>query len=304
MTAFSDLPLALWERGTEGVRGAAGILLTLALALAPTAQASEPLRIAFIAYENPDQLIEDVRPVVAYLEKALDRPIQHFVATDYAAVVEALKGGTADVGFMGPLQYVLAHRQAGAVPLLGEIYSGSPVYHSRIFVRKDSGIRTLEDLKGKTIAFTDPISSSGYLYPLEIFRDAQLLPAGQAPESFFRRLYFAGGDEQALRAVLNRFVDAAGIGQYSFNLLRADERDQVVSIAESEPIPSHCVVARKGLDAASVAQLKAALLALNDPQGPHHGLLRYLYNVDGYVEIDHRTFAGVETLAKKHGFLR
>ena len=279
------------------------LILLCALCCLP-AQAADPLRIVFIAYENPDQLVEDVRPVVAYLEKELGRPVKHFVATDYAAVVEALKGGTADVGFMGPLQYVLAHRQAGATPLLGEIYSGSPVYHSRIFVRKDSGIRTVADLKGKTIAFTDPISSSGYLYPLEIFRTAGLVAAGKEPETFFRRLYFAGGDEQALRAVLNRFVDAAGIGQYSFNLLHADERDQVISIAESQAIPSHCVVARQGLDGALTARLKAALLALNEPQGPHHALLRVLYNVDGYVEVNHQTFAGVETLAEEHGFLR
>ncbi len=290
----------------EGVRGAAALLLLalLCLLFSLPAQAADPLRIVFIAYENPDQLVEDVRPVVAYLEKALGRPVKHFVATDYAAVVEAIQGGTADVGFMGPLQYILAHRQAGAVPILGEVYSGSPVYHARIFVRKDSGIRKLEDLKGKTIAFTDPISSSGYLYPLEIFHGAGLIAAGQTPDTFFRRLYFAGGDEQALRAVLNRFVDAAGIGQYSFNLLRGEERDQVVSIAESRDIPSHCVVVRAALDGAVVARLKAALLALNDPQGPNHGLLKYLYNVDGYVEVNHATYAGVETLAKEHGFLR
>ena len=268
---------------------------------APSAAEPAPLRIVFIAYENPDQLLEDVRPVIAYLEKSLGRSVEYFTATDYAAVVEALRNETADAGFMGPLQYLLAHEHAGARPLLGEIYNGSPTYRSRIFVRRDSGIQSLEDLAGKNIAFVDPISSSGYLYPLETFVDAGLIESRDEAESFFRRSYFAGGDEQAIRAVLNGFVDAAGIGEYSFALLRGDEREQVISIAESKPIPSHCVVVRKGLEVAAADGLRRALLSLNE--GSDRALLKYLYNVDGYVEVDHETFAGAEALARKHGFL-
>jgi phosphonate transport system substrate-binding protein len=265
------------------------------------AQARE-LRVVFIAYENPDQLLEDVRPVVAYLEGKLGRKVRPFVATDYAGVVEALKNETADVGFMGPLQYLLAHEQAGAQAILGEVYNGQPWYVARIFVRKDSGIRTLADLRGKTIAFVDPLSSSGYLYPLEAFRRAGLIAKREEAEQFFRKIYFAGGDEQALRAVLNKFVDAAGIGQYSFAMLRPEERDEVTFIGESPRIPSHCVVARKGLDAASVGAIQDALLALNE--GSNRGLLKQLYNVDGYVKVTHQTFAETEKIAREYGFLK
>ena len=118
------------------------------------------LRIVFIAYENPDQLVDDVRPVVAYLEGHLGIGIKHFVAIDYAGVVEALRNKTVDMGFMGALQYVMAHEQSGAYPILGELYNGESYYVSRIFVRTDSGIKSPSDLKGKTIAFVDPISSS------------------------------------------------------------------------------------------------------------------------------------------------
>lgn len=276
-------------------------LLALLCCTVAGAQPAE-LRIVFIAYENPDQLLEDVRPVVAYLEGKLGRKVRAFVATDYAGVVEALKNETADVGFMGPLQYLLAHEQAGAQAILGEVYNGQPWYTARIFVRKDSGIRTLADLRGKTMAFVDPLSSSGYLYPLEAFRRAGLIARREEAEQFFRKIYFAGGDEQALRAVLNKFVDAAGIGQYSFAMLRAEERDQVTFIGESPRIPSHCVVARKGLDAASVAALQEALLALNE--GPNRGLLKQLYNVDGYVKVTHATFAETEKMAREYGFLK
>jgi phosphonate transport system substrate-binding protein len=260
------------------------------------------LKVVFIAYENPDQLLEDAKPVVAYLEKELKRKVRPFVATDYAAVVEALRNASADMGFMGPLQYVMAHEQAGATPILGEVYNGKATYVARIFVRKDSGIRRLEDLRGRSVAFVDPLSSSGYLYPLEIFRSAGLIRDRDAADQFFRKVYFAGGDEQAIRAVLHKFVDAAGIGQFSYNLLRPEERDALTWIAESQPIPSHLVVVRNGLDPQTVAALQSALLALNG--GANRGLLKYLYNVDGYVKVTHRDFAEVERLARAYGFFK
>jgi phosphonate transport system substrate-binding protein len=278
--------------------------LLILSAIAPAVAAPEPqkLRIVFIAYSNPNQLIEDVGPVIDYLEGRLHVEVEHFVATDYAGVVEALRNGTADAGFMGPLQYVMAHHFSGAYPIVGEVYGKSPSYFSRIFVRKDSGIERLEQLKGKTIAFVDPISSSGYMYPLDIFTTAGLIRTKEDADNYFKKIYFAGGDEQAIRAVFNKFVDAAGIGQYAYSLLRAEERDQITPIADSKPLPSHCVVVRQGLARGRVKALQEALLALND--GPDRGLLKNLYSVDGYVPVTHETYAEVEQVARRYGFIR
>lgn len=260
----------------------------------------EELRVVFIAYQNPDQLLEEVKPVVEYLQDRLGLRIRDYVATDYSGVVEALRNETADIGFMGPLQYVMAHQQAGTVPILGEIYNGKSTYASQIFVRKDSGIEILEDLRNRNIAFVDPISSSGYMYPVDIFRSSGLME--ESPEDFFNRVYFAGGDEQAIRAVYNGFVDAAGIGQYSYNLLRPEERDEVTAIASSRPIPSHCLVARKGLSGETVERLQEALLGLSSDRKNRY-LLQYLYNVDGYVRVTHDDYLEVEELGKRYGFL-
>ncbi len=277
------------------------ILAVASLAAALPAAAADEFRIVFIAYQNPDQLAENVEPVIQYLEGALGMKVKKFVATDYAGIVEALRNNSADAGFMGPLQYVIARREAGAIPLLGELYYGKDTYTSHIFVRKDSGIDSLGGLKGKSIAFTDPLSSSGYLYPLSVFKDQKLIPG--APEEFFRKIYFAGGDEQAIRAVYNKFVDAAGVSQYSSNLLRIHERDQMMVLGESRPIPSHCVVVRKGLDTALQEKFKNALLALND-EGPNHKLLTNLYGVSGYVPISDETFADVRRMAAEYGFIK
>ena len=276
------------------------MVLGIAMPALASDDAKQTLRIVFIAYQNPEQLADDVEPVVAYLEKELGVHIKHFVATNYGAVVEALKNNTADMGFMGPLQYIMAHEYAGARPILGEVYKGKATYTSRIFVRKDSGIKSLADLRGKSIAFVDPISSSGYLYPMELFKAEGLIK--KEPTEFFKRMYFAGGDEQAIRAVFNKFVDAAAIGQYSFSLLRPDERNQVIYIGESKPLPSHCVVVRKGLPDAQAEALQNALLKIQD--SPDTSLLKNLYGVDGYVKVTHETFAEVESIAREYDFIK
>ncbi len=280
-------------------------LLSLALIMPgknwlEAAPSNSELRIVFIAYGNPDRLLEDVEPVIGYLENRLGLKIKKFVAIDYSGVVEALRNRTADVGFMGSLQYVMAYRQAGAIPILGEIYNGKSTYVSQIFVRKDSGLESLEDLRNKNIAFVDPISSSGYMYPLEIFRAKGMIK--ESGEEFFNRVYFAGGDEQAIRAVYNGFVDAAGISQYSFNLLRPEERDEVIAIASSRPIPSHCLVARKGLSKKTVEKLQEALLNLSKDKNNRH-LLKYLYSVDGYVKVTHENYREVEELGIRYDFI-
>ena len=119
-----------------------GVIITPALdRIADAAQ--PPIRIAFIPYENPEQLIDNVRPAVQFLEKQLGRKIKYFITLSYSSAVEALSSGKADISFMAPLPYILAHGQTGAQILLGEIYNGKTYYQSKIYVRKDSGIKTL-----------------------------------------------------------------------------------------------------------------------------------------------------------------
>jgi phosphonate transport system substrate-binding protein len=185
---------------------------------------------------------------------------------------------------------------------LGEIYNGKSSYVSRIFVRKDSGIKNLSDLKGKTIAFVDPLSSSGYMYPLDLFKQEGLIKDKDEADKFFKKIYFAGGDEQVIRAVLNKFVDAAGIGQYADSLLRPEERDEVRYIAETKNIPSHCIVVRKNLDTHLVQKLTEAFFALNE--GPNHKLLKHLYGVDGYIKVTHQDYAEVEEMARNYDFIK
>ena len=272
----------------------------LSLGTPLTAQETS-LRLAFIPQENPDKLLGDIAAITGWLADQIGVPVEGFVTIDHAAAVEALRNGDADVSFMGALPFVLAEAEIGAVPLLSEVYRDAPSYTGRIFVRRDSGIETLADLRDKDIAFADPISESGYLYPLAEFVDAGLIAATNEADAFFGRVFFAGGYQQAMQAMAEGLVDAAGASQYADLLLSPEQQAQVTWIAESDPIPSHVVIARPGLDAGLRTRFVDAMLRLNAPE--NRNLLRYLYGPDGYVIADSANYEGVRAMARRYGLL-
>ena len=279
----------------------ASFLITTLITLMSLVTAQSPLTLAFIPQENPEKLLGDIAKITHYLESELDLDVRGFVSQDHAAAVEAMRNGEADISFMGGLPYVLAHDQIGVKVILGEIYRGSPVYRGRIFVRKDSGIVNLEQLRNKTIAFADPISESGYLYPLDVFAQAGLIDPEENPMSFFDAVFFAGGYQQAIQAMANGFVDAAGVSQFAELLLTPEQLEKVDWIAESDLIPSHSVVARQDLDPDLLARFTEAMLQLNEPDYQH--LLQYVYGHDGYVRVTDSTYDSVRELARKYGYL-
>ena len=268
----------------------------------PVAAQETSLRLAFIPQENPDKLLGDIAGITDWLADQIGVPVEGFVTIDHAAAVEALRNGDADISFMGALPFVLAEAEIGAVPLLSEVYRDAPSYTGRIFVRRDSGIETLADLRDKDIAFADPISESGYLYPLAEFVDAGLIAAPSDADAFFGRVFFAGGYQQAMQAMAEGLVDAAGASQYADLLLSPDQQAQVTWIAESDAIPSHLVIARPGLDAELRSRFVDAMLRLNAPE--NRDLLRYLYGPDGYVSADAANYDGVRAMARRYGLLR
>jgi phosphonate transport system substrate-binding protein len=279
------------------------LAVSAAASLAPlSARAADGLTLAFIPQENPDKLLGDIQAITDWLSLQMGIPVNGFVTFDHAAAVEALRNGDADISFMGALPFVLAEAEIGAVPLLSEVYRGTPSYSGRIFVRRDSGIKTLEDLRGRDIAFADPISESGYLYPLDLFVQQGLFDSASSADGFFGQKYFAGGYQQAMQAMAEGLVDAAGASQYADLLLTPEQQSQVVWIAETEQIPSHLVIARSGLSEAIKAKFVDVMLSLNLPENKHY--LDYLYGPDGYVTASLETYDGVRATAQRYGFLK
>jgi phosphonate transport system substrate-binding protein len=279
-------------------RHARGVVLALA-ALAALGCAAEdrharsvdggppvPLVLAFQPQENPEGLAPDARRLAAYLAEALGTPTEVYLPTTYAAVVEALRAGHAHVGYLSGWPYLIAHREAGAELLVAEERQGATFYYSQWYVRSDGDIETLEDLRGRHVAFTSPTSTSGYLFPLARVIEAGLLRTGGDPKAFFGEVLFAGGYQQALQALAHGSVDAAAASDYAFDLyLDEAQRARVRVLERQGPIPTHGIAVRGSLPDAWKVRIREALLSLNEE--PHRDLLRSVYGAERLVARSH-----------------
>ncbi len=282
--------------------------LVLAFALAavlffPRPSSALPLTLALTPSRDPTALQEAGDAFAKTLTRLSGVPMKVIVASDYAGVVEALRSRRVDLAFVHPVGYVLASREAGCQILVRDIWQGKTAYTARIYVLKGKGIARLEDLRGRSIAFVDPASSSGYIYPMVLLMKRGLV-LNRDPKSFFREALFAGTHEAALRALLRGGVDAAASfdGALQIHLRGDPAAAQITSIAETPPIPEAGICARPGLDPALRDRLKSALLAIRGPE--HAALLKQLYDIDGFIEASDRDYDPVREAVELLGLTR
>jgi phosphonate transport system substrate-binding protein len=269
---------------------ATGLLLA-ALGEQPAA-AQGSLHLALTPSQKPTDLLVAGEAFGAALGKLVGVPIRVTVASDYAAVIEALRNRTADLAFVHPAGYVLANREAKAMIVAKDQWHGNTSYTSRIYVRKESGITTLEGLRGKTIAFIDPSSASGYVYPMVLLIQKGLVQ-NRDPKTFFKEFVYAGSHDAGLLALLNGHVDAlASFDQAREQYLKDPaQREKIIYVAETAPIPEGGICARDGLDPALVAKVRAALLSMKGPT--YAPVLKALYDIDGFEPADDREYEPV-----------
>lgn len=280
--------------------------LTVCLALLVTgavrAQVPERLVVSFTPEAAPIELELNAQGFAEYLGAELGIPVVARVDADYTGTVEAMRSGLAHIAFLSPMASAQAHEIAGARMILAEERYGQVYYNTRFWVRSDSGITSLEDLRGKTIAFNDPLSASGYLFPVAKLIEDDLIEGADDLQDFFGRVHFAGGTELSLRALVNGFVDAAGVSMYGPEVfLSPEEREQVVSIAEHGPIPNHGIAVGGTLPDEFVERVVAAFLKLNEPE--HNQILRGLYGWQKLAPVDTDMYLPLIEIAKEAGVL-
>ena len=239
--------------------------------------------------QKPTNLIAAGEQFAKALGELAGVPVRITVASDYAAVIEALRNRTADLAFVHPAGYVLANREAKAMIVAKNQWHGKTTFTARIYVRKDAGFKSVEDLRGKTIAFVDPASSSGYIYPMVLLTQRGLVK-NRDPKTFFREVVYSGAHDASLRALLNGHVDAIA----SFDMAREQylkdpaERDRIGWVAETPPIPEAGIAARDGLEPAVVARVRDALLKMKGPA--YADVLKKMYDIDGFEPADDKDY--------------
>jgi phosphonate transport system substrate-binding protein len=270
---------------------AASLLAIAALGGRPVV-AQTSLHLVLTPSQKPTDLLASGEAFGAALGKLVGVPIHVTVASDYAAVVEALRNQTADLAFVHPAGYVLANRETNAVIVAKDQWHGYTSYTSRIYVRKESGITTLEGLRGKTIAFVDPSSTSGYVYPMVMLIQKGLVQ-NRDPKTFFKEFVYSGSHDAGLLALMNGHVDAlASFDQAREQYLKDPaEREKIIFVAETPPIPEGGICARDGLSPELVAKVRAALLSMRGPT--YAPLLKALYDIDGFEPAEDREYQPV-----------
>ncbi len=255
-------------------------ILTTVLFADPGVHRDWPPKITFgvIPTDSSDNVMERNENLVQYLEKRLGIPIELKTATDYAGVITGMQFKHIDFAYFGPKSYVEAAKRANAEAFVVELSQDEGAgYYGVIITKKESGLKTMKDIKGKIWAFTDPNSTSGTLVPKVYFYKELKID----PEKYFSKVIYSGSHEASMLAVKNGKVDAASTND--IDMARGDgkrwnAKEDFEIIWKSELIPASPIAYRKDLPASLKKALKEAFIAYADPVGLEKLKLK------GYVE--------------------
>lgn len=262
------------------------VILVLA-ACAPAAPAlgteQNPIVMSFVPSGDTQEIIASGDQLAQMITDKTGLVIDANVGTDFAAVREALGAGKAQIGWLNTFNYVLAHEKFGVdVGLVTERF-GSTSYKGQFNVRADSGIKSLEDLKGKTICWVDPNSTSGYIIPR-----IMLAANGIDPDKDFANQIEAGSHNNVITQVYNGECDVGTTyadARSSVEDDLPDVKEKVVVLALTSDIPNDSVSFSKDFPADMREKVVNALLEISATE-EGQAALNNLYSIAGLQKAD------------------
>lgn len=231
---------------------AAFLLATAATGVqAQTCSDPDTLRVAVIPQTKEQAAARHYDALVETLADELGRNVVFVPVGSYGAVIEGLFDGSIDLAELGPGSYGLARERGTDITVFATMQrqagaTGPAAYHSVLVTRQDSGLRSLEALKGEAVSLVDPASTSGSIVP----RVAMQRLTGAPMENWFARVSFAGSHDSAINAVLNRRVAAAFVADSWVSRAQYQGRPAAEALHivwRSEPIPSDPFVYQNSL---------------------------------------------------------
>jgi phosphonate transport system substrate-binding protein len=246
---------------------AVALLMMAGLAApSPAADPSWPKEITFalLSTENASEITRRWGPILAQLEKDLGVKVKSVTATDYRGTIEALKFKKAEIGHLGPKAYVEAstNNYANVEPIAQlQLANGSLGYRSCLIVHTDSDLFSPEDMAGKTFAFNDPNSTSGYLVPSAFF----MMELSVDPKKYFSKITFSGSHEASILAVANKKVEVASTNLPDLQQLTREgkvPRGALRVIWVSKLIPNDPIVVRKDMPASLRSAIQESLTTM------------------------------------------
>ena len=239
------------------------------LAMVGAAGATDPswpkeVTFGLLSTENAAEITRRWAPILAQLEKDLGVKVKAVTATDYRGTIEALKFKKAELGHLGPKSYVEAsnNNYANVEPIAQlQLANGSLGYRSCLIVHADSDIFSPEDMAGKTFAFNDPNSTSGYLVPSAFF----MMELSVDPKKYFSKVTFSGSHEASILAVSAKKVEIASTNLPDLQQLTRENkvpRGALRVIWVSKLIPNDPIVVRKDLPASFKSAIQESLTTM------------------------------------------
>ncbi len=280
----------------------AALLLALSVATALPASAADVLRFGVGLYQ-PDKEKNDAtyRPLAEYIGKKLGRQVKLYTVDTWEGLAKSLAAGETDIALMGPWGYVLANHVAGAQAVSTILYDGKPEYFAIMITHPKSGIKSIADLKGKTFAFGDKGSTSGYLIPNYHFQKN-----GIDVNKFLGKVIYT--KHQAIELQVTRGeLDAGADYNRNRDAMIADGQikaaDSVV-FWTSDPLPNDAVAVSATLakDAAFVGKLRDALASVGDELKRMPNLLPPRYT--GFVSKDNAYYRPIRDAGLASGQLQ
>lgn len=275
-------------------------LLAAALPRPSRAQSEGVLRVSAIPDESPTELQRKFRPLGDYLARRTGLKVEFTPVTDYAASVEALVNRKVDMVWYGGFTFVQAKIRSkdGVVPLVQRVED--QLFQS-VFITTDPAIRALADLKGKTLSFGSPSSTSGHLMPRHF-----LLQAGIDPDRDLKRVAFSGAHDATVSAVAGGRVDAGALNISVWQKLVSEGRVDTAKVRVFHTTPGYFDynwTVRKDMDPALRGRIAQAFLDLN-PRDPEHKAILDLQRTLKFVPTKAENYASIERVARSAGLLK
>lgn len=288
-----------------------GILLLAGCSGKKTASAGETeLKVQFVPTNNDGSMEAKAKPFASYLSKKLGVKVDVTLATDYSTIVEAMASGKVDVGIMPPAAYVQARdRNAAQAILTSQLgaynhETGLPeegklsgTFKGEVLVRADSGLKTLEDLKGRRIATLSPNSASGYIYPVAEMKDLGIDPTRDCT------LTTVNDIPSEMMAVLSGQQDACFVFEGARNVYASKFsghdlfQDLRVLYLTKGDIPNDAIAVRTGMVPELKAKIKEVFLDMKKDGEGREAMA--LWGHKGYEEANEAVYDTVKDYTDK-----
>lgn len=270
--------------------------LTEKLAAATEDESGDVLFFGISSSESPQSIYRRYTPLADYLAEMMEREVRLVQRRTYKELNNLCRKGGVDFAWLTSGAYIDLSKDWDAEILALPSRNGKSYYEACIIVHRDSPIIRFDELRGKSFALIDPLSSAGYYYPAYLLSEK-----GLNPDKFFSRVVFSGGHDKSIRLILNKEVEGASVSSAVLRDLQKNESEigQTIRVIQtSDPITMGPIVAQKEMHAELKGRLREVILNMHLDL-PGKGVLEII-EIDRFIPGSDSGYRSVREMINAH----